>query len=120
VKGDAMSQDPMDARLAMLRRVGGDRLIRDLIDLLFENAPRKLAAARAALAEGDADGVGRVAHALASSAGNLGAADMQQAAYALERDAADGKDLAESLRRLEASWEGARDLLAEKKRGLNL
>ena len=104
----------------MLRRVGGDRLIRDLIDMLHEDAPRKLAAARAALAAGDADGVGRVAHALASSAGNLGAADMRQAAADLERDAADGQDLAGPLRRLEASWERTRDLLAEKKRGLPL
>ena len=114
-----MSHDPMDARLAMLRRVGGDRLIRDLIDLLFENAPRKLAAARQALAGGDADAVRRLAHALKSSAGNLGAADMQRAAADLECDADDGKDLAGPLARLEASWEVARDVLAEKKRGLN-
>jgi len=113
-----MSHDPMEARLAMLRRVGGDRLIRDLIDMLHENVPRKLAEARAALAAGDADTVGRVAHALASSAGNVGAADMQQAAAELERDAADGKDLAGPLGRLEASWERTRELLAEKKRGL--
>jgi HPt (histidine-containing phosphotransfer) domain-containing protein len=115
-----MAPDPMDARLAMLRRWGGDRLIRELIDLLFESTPRKLAAARAALASGDIDGVGRAAHALASSAGNLGAADMQRAAYALEHGAARGSgDLAGLLHRLEASWEHARDVLAEKKRGLN-
>ena len=119
-KGHPMSQDPMDARLAMLRRVGGDRLIRDLIDLLLENVPGKLRAARAALADGNADGVGRVAHALASSAGNLGAVEVQQTAYALERAAADGEgDLAGLLGCLEAAWERARDLLAEKKRGLN-
>jgi HPt (histidine-containing phosphotransfer) domain-containing protein len=113
-----MSHDPMDARLAMLGRVGGDRLIRELIDLFCQTVPGKLAVARVALADGDARGVGRVAHALASSAGNLGAADMQQAAYALERDAADGKALAEGLRRLEATWETARVQLAERKRGL--
>jgi len=45
---------------------------------------------------------------------------VQQAAYALERAAADGgEDLADLLGRLEASWERTRDLLAEKKRGLN-
>ena len=115
-----MSHDPMDERLAMLRRVGGDRLIRDLIDLLLENVPLKLRAARAALAEENADGVGRAAHALTSSAGNLGAAEVQRDAYALEQAAADGsEDLAGLLARLEASWERARELLAEKKRGLN-
>jgi len=110
----------METRLAMLRRVGGDRLIRDLIDLLLETAPGKLAAARAALAEGDADRVGRVAHALASSAGNLGVAEMQEAAYTLERRAADGPaDLAEPLSRLEGAWEQARQLLTDTKRRLN-
>jgi HPt (histidine-containing phosphotransfer) domain-containing protein len=108
----------MDARLAMLRRVGGDRLIRELIDLFCQTVPGKLAAARAALAGGNAHGVGRVAHALASSAGNLGAVDMQEAAYALERDAAGGKELAEGLRRLESAWDTARVQLTERKRGL--
>ncbi len=114
-----MSPDAMAPRLAMLRRVGGDKLIRDLIDLLLEGAPRKLEAARAALAAGDADRVGRVAHALTSSAGNLGAAELQQAACALERCAGgEPGDLAGLLRDLEASWMRARDRLAEIQRGL--
>jgi HPt (histidine-containing phosphotransfer) domain-containing protein len=109
----------MAARLAMLRRVGGDKLIRDLIDLLLEGAPQKLAAARSALAAGDADRLGRAAHSLGSSAGNLGAAEMQEAALALECCADTGTgDAADLLRRLEASWELARPLLAETKRGL--
>jgi HPt (histidine-containing phosphotransfer) domain-containing protein len=115
-----MSQDPMAARLAMLRRVGGNKLIGDLIDLLFEGAPRKLEAARAALAAGDAGQVALLAHGLASSAGNLGATDMQQAALAVEHCADGGTgDLGELLRRLEASWGPARDMLAETKRGLS-
>ena len=115
-----MAPDPMAARLATLRRVGGDRLIRDLIDLLFQSAPRKLEAARAALAGGDAAGVGREAHALTSSAGNLGAAEMQEVALALERCAGGGPgDLADLLTRLEASWERARARLADIQRGLN-
>jgi two-component system, sensor histidine kinase LadS len=114
-----MSPDAMAVRLAMLRRVGGERLIRDLIDLLLEGAPRKLEAARAALAAGDADRVGRAAHALTSSAGNLGAAELQRAAHALERCAGGGPgDLAGLLRDLEASWARVRDLLAETRRGL--
>jgi HPt (histidine-containing phosphotransfer) domain-containing protein len=115
-----MSHELRAARLAMLRRVGGDRLICDLIDLLLENAPRRLEAARGALAAGDADGVGRAAHALASSAGNLGAAEMQHAAYDVEHCAAGGPgDLAELLHRLEASWEVARESLSELRRGLS-
>ncbi len=116
-----MPDDPIDTRLVMLRRAGGDRLIRDLIDLLLEGVPHKLAAARAALLAGDADGAGRVGHSLASSAGNLGAIDLQQAAYDLEHAAAAGSpDLADRLDRLEACWESTRGLLAQKRQGLDL
>jgi HPt (histidine-containing phosphotransfer) domain-containing protein len=115
-----MSPNSMNARLAMLRRVGGDRLIRELIDLLAQTAPRRLEEVRAALLAGDAERAGRAAHGLASSAGNLGATDMQEAAYALERCAAGGPgDPAELLRRLQASWEQARGALAEIKGGLS-
>ncbi len=114
-----MSQDPMDARLAMLRRVGGDKLIDELIELLLESTPPKLATARRALEQGDTDQVSRAAHSLSSSAGNLGAHDMQQAAYALEHAAAlvEG-NLFELLRQLETCWERARDRLAEKRQEL--
>jgi HPt (histidine-containing phosphotransfer) domain-containing protein len=116
-----MSDDPMEARLAMLRRVGGDRLIRDLIDLLFERAPRQIEAVRQALAAGDAEAARRAAHALTSSAGNLGARDLQAAALAVEQAAAGetGEDAAELLRRLEAAWEATRPVLAERKGGLS-
>jgi HPt (histidine-containing phosphotransfer) domain-containing protein len=115
-----MSGDPTAARLAMLRRVGGDKLIHELIDLMLQGTPGKLEAARAALAAGNAAGVGRVAHALTSSAGNLGAIALQEAAYALERCAAgEAGDLAELLRNLERSWESDRARLAEIQRGLS-
>ncbi len=115
-----MSHDALEARWAMLRRIGGDRLIRDLIDLLLDTAPGKLAAAQAALANGDAEPIARIAHALASSAGNLGAGQMQEAAYALEREAAGGAaDLAAQLDDLEQSWQQARQLLSDRKQGLN-
>ncbi|HEX5268890.1 MAG TPA: Hpt domain-containing protein [Gemmataceae bacterium] len=114
-----MSSEAMAARLAMLRRVGGDKLIRDLIDLLMDGAPRKLEAARAALAAGDLDGVRRAAHALTSSAGNLGASETQAAALALERAAAGAGDVAGLLAGLEGAWGRAREALAETRKGLS-
>jgi HPt (histidine-containing phosphotransfer) domain-containing protein len=114
-----MSQDPMDARLAMLRRVGGDKLIHELIQLLLDSVPAKLVAARAALEQGDTDQVGRAGHSLTSSAGNLGAREMQHAAFALEQAAASGEgNLSELLHHLETCWERTRQLLAQKQREL--
>jgi len=107
-----MSEDPIATRLAMLRRVGGDKLIGELIDLLLQSVPQKLEAARAALAAGDRALVARLAHGLGSSVGNLGLADVHQAALAVEHCADGGAgDLAQLLRQLEASWEQGRDRL---------
>jgi HPt (histidine-containing phosphotransfer) domain-containing protein len=115
-----MAADPMAARLAMLRRNGGDKLIRELIDMLLEGGPRKLEAARTALAAGDAATVVRVMHVLKISAGNLGCAELQAAALALELCSAGGPgELAELLGEVEAAWGRARDQLVETKRGLN-
>jgi HPt (histidine-containing phosphotransfer) domain-containing protein len=115
-----MSDDPIAARLAMLRRVGGDKLIGELIDLLLQSVPHKLQAARAALTAGDRATVSRLAHGLGSGVGNLGLADMQQAALDVEHCADHGPgDLDELLRRLEASWEQGRDQLVQIQRGFS-
>ncbi len=115
-----MTDDLEDARFALLRRVGGDKLIRELIDLVLENAPKRLAVARSALASGDTKGVGGAAHELSSSAGNVGAAAMQQAALDLE-SAADEPDsnLTTLLDRLEEHWQSARERLLERRKGLS-
>jgi HPt (histidine-containing phosphotransfer) domain-containing protein len=115
-----MSADPMTQRLAMLRRIGGDTLISELIDLMLESTPPKLETMRTALSVGDIEQVGRLAHGLTSSAGNLGLADVQQAALDVEKCAdGGGADLAELLDRLEQSWEQVRARLAQTKQGLS-
>ena len=113
-----MSEDAMAARLAMLRRIGGDKLIRELIDLLCESTPRKVEALRAALGADDRNTMARLAHGLGSAAGNLGLADMHQAALDVEHCADGGPgDLAELLRRLETFWEEGHDRLVQIQRG---
>jgi HPt (histidine-containing phosphotransfer) domain-containing protein len=64
--------------IELLRRLGGDKLVRDVIDIFTRNAPPLLTAARAGAEAGDGDAVRRALHALKSSAGQLGAARMQQ------------------------------------------
>lgn len=114
-----MSSDPMAARLAMLRRVGGDKLVLDLIDLLLETAPRRLEAMHQGLTGGDTEAVGRAAHSLTSSAGNLGCTELQELAAQVE-DAAGGPTpaLAELVGRLDEAWLRARDRLEAERRAI--
>lgn len=70
------STDPLvhdDAALERLRRFGGEKLLAGMIALFLEDAPARLAAARAAIAAGDPAGARAALHALKSSAAQLGA-----------------------------------------------
>ncbi len=112
--------DAMDARLAGLRRVGGDRLIADLIDLFIETVPRRLEAMRAGTAAGDAAAVAFTAHSLTSSAGNLGAGAMQALAADLERRgvAGDAAALPALMSRLDDAWRWTRDALDARRKAI--
>jgi HPt (histidine-containing phosphotransfer) domain-containing protein len=79
---------------ARLRRVGGARLLRGMIALFLEQGPVRLAAAEAGLASGRLGEAERAWHSLRSSAGNLGAARLAQAAQHAETAAAAGQGAA--------------------------
>ena len=79
--------------LARLRRFGGDRLVRDLWTIFAEDAPGRLAAARAGAATGDAAAVRLATHSLRSSCAQLGAAEAAALSDAAEQAALRG-DLA--------------------------
>lgn len=79
------------AALERLRQFGGDALVAQIVEIFRGQAPTKLAAARAALAAGDGEGVRQAAHALKSSAGQLGAVAMQALCETIEHDARDGR-----------------------------
>jgi two-component system, sensor histidine kinase and response regulator len=93
--------------LVRLHRLGGNRLVGEMIALFLTHGPEKVAALQAGAAAGNAPQVERAAHSLRSSAGNLGARRLQQTAATLETAAAEGVvdvDLAERLvREFEAS-----------------
>ena len=88
----AAERDRREA-LARLRRFGGDRLVRDLWAIFAEDAPGRLAAARAGAAAGDAAAVRLATHSLRSSCAQLGATGAAAPREAAERAAAAG-DLA--------------------------
>lgn len=80
------AQDPTgDAdALRRLERFGGLKLRRELTTLFLQEAPLRIASARAALVTGDIEGVRSMAHMLKSSAGQMGAPRMQQLCERLE------------------------------------
>jgi HPt (histidine-containing phosphotransfer) domain-containing protein len=70
---------------ALLHRVGGDfELLREIIDLFLEEAPRLAAEVRQAVARHDAPALVRAAHRLKGSAGNLSAQRVVHLALRLE------------------------------------
>jgi two-component system, sensor histidine kinase and response regulator len=68
----ASATDP--EALARLRRFGGDKLLHEMIGLYLANAPERLAAAKAGVANGDRASAELALHSLKSSSAQLGAA----------------------------------------------
>lgn len=73
------------AAIAKLRQLGGEKFVGDMIALFFHYAPERLAAARAAEQAGDLQAVEKAAHALKSSAGQIGARQVQDLATQIEK-----------------------------------
>jgi len=70
--------------LKRLERFGGLKLREELTTLFLQEAPARIASARAALAAGDIEAVRAMAHMLKSSAGQMGALRVQTICERLE------------------------------------
>lgn len=79
------AKEQMDVQLANLRRLGGDKFVREMIELFLDNAPKQIATARSAVQAGDLAVVERAVHSLKSSASNFGAEPLRKLAANLER-----------------------------------
>lgn len=66
--------------LYRLNRIGGPNLTVRMIDAFLDSAPQRLARARTALADGDLEELKAVLHSLISSAGQLGATELERLA----------------------------------------
>lgn len=106
--------------LGRLRRLGGDKLVGEMIVLFFEHAPGRVEAAVAAEKAGDLEQVSAAVHSLKSSAGNLGMTVVTHLAEAIERRATDGDAAAVAalLRDLKECFPRWTALLDEEKRRL--
>ena len=92
-----MRQDHHDAR-ERLTRLGGPRLASELAAIYLDEMPRRLAAARTALREGDAEVLGETVHGMRSRSAQLGATELASACQAVERAAAGGDVVAAASR----------------------
>lgn len=82
-----MSVEPIldPAAVVRLQRLGGDKLLRQMIRLYLENSEERLAQIDAGLGDGgELEETRRGAHSLKSSAANVGALRVSQTAAALE------------------------------------
>lgn len=99
------------AAIDRLRRLGGGELVRRMGRLFVSLGEERVTAARAGVTYGDLDTIERAAHSLKSSAGNVGAVELQRFAEAAERAAAEGRrqDAAAAVEAMERSFAEARD-----------
>ena len=86
---DGRDFDPQT--LLRLRQLGGDSLIRKLVAIFGEYARDRVRDAVTAGQSGDLDALARAAHAVRSSAGNVGAVRLLAVATALETTARAGR-----------------------------
>lgn len=79
------SGDAFDRRaLELLRRLGGEKLVGEMVSLFVAQGAERLSAARAGLQVAEAGSVRAAVHALKSSAGQLGAVRLQRMCAELE------------------------------------
>jgi HPt (histidine-containing phosphotransfer) domain-containing protein len=98
----ALTDPPVVERTALerLHRLGGSTLVSQMIELYLSSGAARLELLRQGVASADAKQVERAAHAVRSSAGNLGARQLQDTAGSVEAMAAEGiidRALAERL-----------------------
>lgn len=100
--------------VARLVRLGGPAFVLELVRLFGEYGADRVAAIRSAAEAADLNGVRRDAHALVSTAGNLGARRLEQLAGTLERAAAtlDGGTVTALVPSLGPAYDAVRDALA--------
>ncbi len=111
--------DPLDRSVIASLRELGEEILAELTDLFVEDVPPKLEALREAIGSGDAASMGRLAHALKGSSGNMGALRMSTICAELE-DAGHSGELERALvlaERLEAEYGRVRPALEAEVKG---
>ena len=87
VSDSEMALDP--EALERIREIGGDHLLKEVFELFVETAPHHILAAREAEQRGDLQALQESAHALRSSAVNIGASLLSELCAQIEHLAAE-------------------------------
>jgi CheY-like chemotaxis protein/HPt (histidine-containing phosphotransfer) domain-containing protein len=122
VAGSDSPLPPVDpAALDHLSQLGGSQFVCEMIALFCEYTAKKLTEARTAHAAGNLEALQKAAHPVKSSAGNIGALQVQQLAERLEAAAKAGQVgmVGEELARLEAAFAVASERLGALKPQFN-
>lgn len=90
--------------IARLERIGGAKLVRQMIGLYLDNGPARVQSILDGVAADDAARVELAAHTLKSSAGNVGAVHLQHTAQLVETAAAAGTFDTALTRQLETQY----------------
>jgi HPt (histidine-containing phosphotransfer) domain-containing protein len=113
MSSDSQVLDP--SAMDRLKRIGGDRLVGKMLVSFDAFATEKVAEIRSATSAGSWRDAGQAAHALKSSAGNVGATELQRLSFEVEcagRDE-DGERIPDLVGELIAAFEAAQVELAK-------
>lgn len=113
---DRQEFELQETSLQQIHGIGGDKLLREMIEIFLRSGAERLTSARQALTSGDLDAVGYVAHSLRSSAGNLGGLQLSEVAAELESLAREGQleRVRERFSRLEEIYRQMETLLQQR------
>ncbi|HOX58154.1 MAG TPA: response regulator [Candidatus Paceibacterota bacterium] len=119
-KTDTAPQNLDVGAVERLQRLGDNEFACKMIDLFLDYSAKRITEARAAQAAGNLAGVARAMHPLKSSAGNVGADQVQALATRIEElaEQGQGEQAAASLTELEQAFAVVKPRLEETKRGL--
>jgi len=105
-----------EAALARLEKLGGEKFLRQMLELFVEYAPKRLAAARAGEQAPDLNALANAVHPLRSSAGQIGAVHVAELAGQIESLAQAGQAAAlpPLLAEIESAVERVKSYLEQK------
>lgn len=89
--GDVERRSPVwDPELALKRLDGDEDLLAEVVAIFLQQAPRQLAALQAAIAEGNAQTAGEIAHSMKGELSYFGIAEVSECARRMESLASEG------------------------------